>query len=114
MGGLARELGQMPGQGSAAAIRAFSTDTRFRVSPDVVAQRVGQGTVVVHLCTNRIYDLNPTGSRLWDLLGAGHDSPAMLHAQMLEEFDVAPAELAAEIERLLTSLTEAGLVTPEA
>ena len=39
--------------------------------PDAAAQRLGQTTVLVHMRTKRVYDLNQTRARFWELLCEG-------------------------------------------
>jgi coenzyme PQQ synthesis protein D (PqqD) len=70
---------------------------------------MGDAVVLVHLQTNRMYDLNRTAARLWELLGEG-SSCARLHEQILREFDVDPADLEREIGSLLTSMVDQDLV----
>ena len=84
---------------------------RFRPSPDAVATRAGEEMVVVDLKSDRIYSLNRTASRAWELLCADCDR-AETERRMLEEFEVTPQELAEAIDELLTSLTENGLLVP--
>ena len=88
-----------------------SNTSRFRASSDVVYNRVGDQGVLVHMRTNQIYELNRTGARFWELLDAGHDL-AEIQLRMLQEFDVAEADLAAEIEAQLALLKSEDLVTP--
>jgi hypothetical protein len=76
---------------------------------DVVYRELNGEVVLVHLGTDGIYALNETGSRFWELLTAGQDRVA-IQAQLLEEFDVDPAILEAEIDALLVELAHAGLV----
>jgi coenzyme PQQ synthesis protein D (PqqD) len=76
---------------------------------DVVYRELKGEIVLVHLGTNDIYALNETGARFWELLAAGHDRRA-IRAQLLDEFDVEPVELDAEIDKLLGELAQAGLV----
>jgi hypothetical protein len=40
----------------------------LRPEDDVVSRRLEDEVVLVHLRTNRIYKLNETGARLWELL----------------------------------------------
>jgi hypothetical protein len=80
-----------------------------RPNPDVVFRDVEGETVLVHLGTNRIYALNATGARLWQLLTEGHDRPELMR-RLLEEFDVEPATLAREIDGLLHELSQEELV----
>lgn len=82
---------------------------RLRPSPDVVAQRMGDRMVLVHLVTNRIYDLNVTAARLWDLLSAGH-SLEEAQAQLLREYEVEAGMLAHEIESAVRSMRERELL----
>jgi hypothetical protein len=77
--------------------------------PDVVWRRVGEEVVVVNLKTNRIYSLNRTGARLWELISAGHDRAAVETA-LIEEFDVEESELRRQVAAGLEQLAKAGLV----
>lgn len=77
--------------------------------PDVVWRRVGEEAVVVNLRTNRIYSLNRTGARLWELISAGNDREAA-EAALIEEFDVEEGELRNEVAAVLEELTEEGLI----
>lgn len=84
-------------------------DRRWRPSPDVVHQNLRGEIVLVHLQTNRIYSLNPTGARLWELLVEGR-SYDEIKQQLLEEFEVAENQLEREMEALLSSLRVEQLV----
>src|SRR4029453_1276053 len=44
---------------------------KWQLNPQVVSRRVGASSVLVHLDSNAIYELNMTGARVVDLLGAG-------------------------------------------
>jgi hypothetical protein len=83
----------------------------LRPHPDVVWRRLEDDVVLVHLRTNRIYSLNHTAARAWELLSAGV-SQADLERSLLDEFDVDADELARSVEDLLQHLSEAGLVEP--
>ncbi len=84
-------------------------DSHLRPNSDVMAQRMGDETVLLHLRTNRFYELNRTAARLWELLGAGHDL-GQIQEQMLREFDVDAAQLAGEIEDILAAMKDEDLV----
>jgi hypothetical protein len=76
----------------------------------VLATRAGGDEIVlVDLKTDRIYSLNRTAARAWELLSAACDR-AEVERRMLEEFDVAPEELVEAIDELITSLVEGGLL----
>lgn len=72
--------------------------------PDVAAQRLGETTVLVHTQTNRVYELNQTGARFWELLCEGCDR-SEIQRRLLQEFDVTRAQLDKEIEDISTLLT---------
>jgi hypothetical protein len=78
-------------------------------SQDVVGQRLGDEVVLVSLETNRIFELNRTGARFWELLQSENDR-GRIEAQLLEEFEVTEEELSAEVDRLIKSLNDEELV----
>jgi hypothetical protein len=80
-----------------------------RPHPDAVWRRVGDDAVVVNLETNRIYSLNRTGARLWELISEGLDRAAA-EAVLIEEFDVDETELRKEVAALLDELEKARLI----
>ena len=84
----------------------------IRVASDVVARRLDDEVVLVHLGTNQIYSLNATGGRYWELLeeGLGHE---IIVRRMREEFEVDEATLEREIATITADLRRAGLVEDE-
>jgi hypothetical protein len=82
----------------------------FRPSQDVVFRSLDDEAVLVHLGTNSIYSLNPTGARFWELLAAGH-ATSEIKARLSREFQVEPDEVEKEVEALLSSLLSEGLVS---
>ena len=78
-------------------------------SPDVVSRRVGDEVVLVHLKTNRIFALSPTGSRFWELLSDGR-TRSEIEEQLLKEYDVSRRDVSAEIESLVETLKGEGIV----
>jgi hypothetical protein len=84
-------------------------DYVLRRQEDVVSRKIEDCLVVVNLQTNRIYELNPTASRLWELLEAGR-ARAELERVMLEEFNVNPPELSANLDETLATLSSEGLI----
>ena len=87
-----------------AASEQFAT-----LSSDVVFRKLGDEMVLVHLRTNRIFALSPTGARFWELLSDGKKRPE-IEAQLLSEYDVSPAAMAAEIDSLVRALEAERLV----
>jgi Coenzyme PQQ synthesis protein D (PqqD) len=85
----------------------------MRANAEVVARRMDEEVVLVHLGTDRIYTLNPTGARFWDLLESGLDRDA-IKAALLAEFEVGETQLDAEIEALVAELSDQGLLVLDA
>lgn len=77
--------------------------------PDVVSRRIGDELVLVHLGTNHIHALNATGARFWELLTAGR-SRSEIELTLQAEYDVAPEDVGASVDRLLEELESEGLV----
>ena len=88
---------------------ATSRDTLPAPSPDVVSRRLGDEVVLVHLRTNRIFALSPTGARFWELLSEGKSRPE-IEAQLLSEYDVSAEAVSAEIDALVQALEAERLV----
>jgi hypothetical protein len=81
----------------------------FKTSSDTVSRRLGDAAVLIRLSTNRIYELNSTGARLWDLLQTARSLDDIVET-LCGEFDGAPATIRADVEELLQRLTAEGLV----
>jgi hypothetical protein len=80
----------------------------LRPASDVVARQLGESAVLIRLTTNRIYELNPTGALIWELVGTGTTVDAVLDT-LRAEFD-APAEIKSEVDDLLRNLMAEGLL----
>jgi hypothetical protein len=80
-----------------------------RPSADVVARRIGDGAVLVHLPTNRIFELNHTAARLWELLEEGLDHAQIL-ARLAEEFEVDEARTASDLDQCVQRFRRDGLL----
>jgi hypothetical protein len=82
---------------------------RLEPSQDVVGQRLGDEVVLVSLQTNRIFELNRTGARFWELLQSESDR-GRIETQLSEEFAVTGEELSAQVDQLIKSLDDEELV----
>jgi hypothetical protein len=82
---------------------------RLEPTDDVVGQRLGDGTVLVHLKTNRIFELSKTGGRFWELLQSENDRER-IEEQLRGEFDVSDQQLAEEMDGLISNLADEDLV----
>jgi len=78
-------------------------DIALRPSPEVISKRLDEATVLVHIPTNRIFELNETGTRVWELLGQGLDTNTIV-GFLVEEFDVDKALASNEVNDLLIQL----------
>lgn len=90
-------------QGSPSRIR------RLEPSANVVGQQLGDELVLVNLQTSRIFELNRTSGRFWELLQSESDR-SEIEKQLRGEFDVSEAILATEIDELVERLEAEDLV----
>ena len=74
-----------------------------------MSNRLGDGGVVVNLRTNRIFELNATGMRAWELIGEGHTRDE-IERRLEDEFEVEPARVRAELATLIADFAREGLV----
>ena len=84
-------------------------DQAFVVSKDVLFQEVAGETVLLDLGSEAYFGLDEVGTRIWSLLNDGRNSAEMV-AALLEEYDVEREVLEQDVQDLLASLVEAGLV----
>ena len=76
---------------------------RFQIDPETVANRMGDQVVLVHLGTDRIFELNSTAARIWDLLVDGRDQKE-IEQLLCEEFQISQDLANQKTEELLASL----------
>jgi Coenzyme PQQ synthesis protein D (PqqD) len=91
------------------AERRISPDWRPVVDANVVSRRVEDTVVIVHLGTDRIYELNSTGGRFWELLEEGSTYGEALLA-LQAEFEVDREKLEREAESFVDMLVSAEVV----
>jgi hypothetical protein len=96
---------------------AVSFAQRVRVAPDVLFRLVGEEGVLLNLNTEMYLGLNLVGTRMWSVLGSA-SSIQTAYDELLQEYDVEPAQLRADLEEfidqlLAQKLIEAGPVTEE-
>ena len=82
---------------------ADSPATALRPSPDVVVRRLGDAGVLVHLSSNRIFELNETGVRIWEWLAEGATLATILE-RIQEEFAVDAPAAAGDLEAFVRDL----------
>jgi len=81
-----------------------------RPNSDVISKRLDQTSVLVHIPTNRIFELNETGSRVWEMIGESLSADQIVQ-RLADEFDVEEAQAADEVNELLTRLRNEGLLS---
>ena len=84
-----------------------------RITPDVLHQELGGETVLLNLASESYFGLDEVGTFVWQVLEKQGRADAALSA-VLTQFDVKAEQARADIERLITELVAAGLVTIEA
>jgi coenzyme PQQ synthesis protein D (PqqD) len=83
--------------------------TRLRPHPEVLTRKVGEEVVLVHMQRNEIFALNPTGTRLWELLSEGR-SRAEAVERLTSEFDASEETIERETDRLIDLFEREGLL----
>src|SRR6516225_1572071 len=77
---------------------------------EVIAKRLDQTSVLVHVPTNRIFELNETGSRVWEMIGESLNADQIVQ-RLTDEFDVEEGQAADQVNELLTRLRDEGLLS---
>jgi hypothetical protein len=70
---------------------------------------MGGAAVLVHLPSNRIFELNATGARIWDLLCEGLE-PERIREHLVAEFAVDATRADTELADLVAQLRHEGLL----
>ncbi len=85
--------------------------TRLRLAQDVSYQSLGPGeqTVLLSLTSGYLYTCNETTAAFLDALDGARTFGQVIE-MLLEEFEVAPEELRADMAELVEQLTAEGLI----
>jgi hypothetical protein len=83
---------------------------RFQISSEAVANRMGEGVVLVHVGTDRIFELNSTAARIWDLVADGRDREE-IQTMISEEYGISKELAAQQTEELLSSLISEKIIS---
>jgi len=81
----------------------------MRVPDGVATRKIGNETILLNLETGIYFGLDAVGSRFLELIERNGEI-AFAHRTMLEEFDVKPETLEADILRLCEELCSKGLL----
>ena len=82
----------------------------LRPHEQTIARKMGDGMILLQLRTNRIFELNTTAARLWDLIVSSGDRDEIIET-LVNEYEVEGGELEGEVDQLVDSLLEAELIT---
>lgn len=78
-------------------------------SAQVLVKRLPGGAVLVHLGTNKVFELNETGAKVWELLSRGRNRREILQ-RLVEDFDVEPTRADTGLTEVLEQLEREGLL----
>lgn len=85
-------------------------DIIVALSNEAITQEVDGETVILDLNSEQYFSLDEVGTRVWQLL-AEHGQVEKVIELMLQEFEVTPEQLRADLGALLKSLEDAGLIS---
>jgi len=86
---------------------------KIRPNRNIVARAIGESTVLVNLRTNRIYELNATASRIWELVGSGETRSEVVRL-LRSDYDVSAQVAEREFKALLIDFEREGLLEASA
>lgn len=89
--------------------RAGFSNMKVSIPDDVVFRDLAGEAVILNLASSTYFGLNEVGTRMWNLL-AEHGSTEPVLATLLEEYEVEEAPLRQDLEALLRTLSEKGLI----
>ena len=82
------------------------------VSPNVLYKRLGEEVILINLETDRIFSLNQTGAKTWELIESTHSFDEVKKG-LAEVYDVTPDALELELVQIIDSFTAEGFITIE-
>ncbi len=82
---------------------------KVSIPEDVLFEVLDGEAVLLNVATGAYFGLNPSATRMWQLLEELQDTTRM-RDRMLEEFEVEPSELARDIEAFLDEMSRRGLL----
>jgi hypothetical protein len=91
------------------SIAASGGGNNPRPHPDVLWRRLDDEVILMQLKTDRMFSLNRTGARLWELIAEGLPLD-VVRARLEREFEVGQERLSAEIGQILELLAGEQLI----
>lgn len=99
----------LPGLIARDGVMAIDFEKRVTVPDTVVVRRLDDEMVILDLEAESYFGLDDVGATMWDHLIAA-ESIAAAYETLLEEFEVEPETLRADLESLVAQLAEARLL----
>lgn len=84
----------------------------FLPSDQVLSQEVNGETVLLDLESESYFGLDSVGTRIWTMLNEGRELAEMIDV-LIQEYEVERETLEQDVNELLASLLEAGLIKSE-
>lgn len=88
---------------------AFTHDTVLRVGPGALVKRIRDEAVILVLAENRFLAVSEVGARTLELID-GETPLGDILSRLLDEYDVSPEQLEADVHAFLARLIAAGVV----
>ena len=83
--------------------------TRFRVTPDVAWQSIGDEAILIHLTRGVAMGLNPVASLVWSLLETS--TREEIESEVVKAFDVDDSTARHDVNEFLHECRRASLIT---
>lgn len=80
------------------------------IPSQVMARQVGAETVILDLTSGTYFGLNAVGGRIWQILESGERLSSICDI-LIEEFDVTREILERDVESLIRTLVDKGLIS---
>ena len=82
---------------------------KIEISKDVIWRELGGEVVMLDLANQQYFGLTGTGSEMWQLI-VEHGSADSVIDRMLTKYDVDPANLRADFDKLVNELAAKGML----
>jgi hypothetical protein len=90
-----------------------SSGVRYRVnSPQVIAETLGDETIIVNLATGHYFNLQQTAVQVWEGLSRQESVPTIVR-DLQARYDAADGEIESAVAQLVSDFQAADLIVPE-